>query len=78
VQTDAKELPLTEQTFLVHQIHCGSCEQAIRKSLSRLTGVTRVEPDHRINRVTVAFDDARVASDEIAARLEDVGYPVAA
>ncbi len=67
---------MTEQTFQVQQIHCDNCEQAIRKSLARLTGVRSVEPDNRTNQVTVTFDDAQVASDEIAARLADAGYPV--
>lgn len=67
---------MTEQAFRVQQIHCDSCEQAISKSLTRLSGVNSVEPDHRTNEVTVEFDDTQIAGDEIAARLADVGYPV--
>ena len=69
---------MTEQTFRVQEIHCASCEEALRKSLTRVSGVNRVEPDHRTNQVTVAFDDSQVASEDIAARLADVGYPVVA
>jgi copper chaperone CopZ len=50
---------MTEQTFRVQQIHCDSCEQAIRKSLSRLTGVSGVEPDHRTNQVRWPSTTAR-------------------
>jgi copper chaperone CopZ len=69
---------MSEQTFRVQDIHCGSCEQAIRKSLTRVSGVNNVKPDHRTNQITVAFDDSQVASDEIAARLADAGYAVVA
>lgn len=67
---------MTEQTFRVQEIHCASCEQALRKSLTRVSRVSNVKPDHRTNQVTVAFDDTQGTSEEIAARLADAGYPV--
>jgi copper chaperone CopZ len=69
---------MTVETFPVQEIHCDSCERAIRKSLLRVEGVSDVEPDHRTNEVRVTFDHARVAGDQIAAQLAEAGYPVVA
>jgi copper chaperone CopZ len=67
---------MAQQSFQVQEIHCGACEDAIRKSLSRLDGVRIVEPDAATNRVEVVYDDTATGPDAIAERLETAGYPV--
>ncbi len=67
---------MAQQSFQVQEIHCGACEAAIRKSLSRLDGVRIVEPDAATNRVEVVYDDAATGPDAIAERLATAGYPV--
>jgi copper chaperone CopZ len=69
---------MAQQSFQVQEIHCGACEEAIRKSLSRLDGVRTVEPDAATNRVEVIFDEARTDERSIAERLATAGYPVVA
>lgn len=67
---------MAQHTFTVSDIHCDACENAIRKSLSRLDGVRDVRPDAVSNRVAVSYDDAVADLSTIAARLEVAGYPV--
>ncbi len=67
---------MASETFTVEQIHCGACEAAIGKALTRVGGVRQVQADAASNRVTVLFDEAAVGVEQIAARLGDAGYPV--
>jgi copper chaperone len=63
-------------TFTVEQIHCGACEDAIRKALTRLDGVREVSADAATNRIDVTYDDGATSDAAIAERLETAGYPV--
>lgn len=67
---------MAQQTFVVQEIHCGACEDAIRKSLSRMDGVRNVEPEAETNRVSVNYDGTSTSEQEIAERLATAGYPV--
>ncbi len=67
---------MAQHTFEVEHIHCGACETAIRKSLSRLDGVRQVEPDSATNRVTVIYDEKAVTEQLLAQRLDAAGYPL--
>ncbi len=67
---------MAQQSFQVQEIHCGACEAAIRKSLSRMDGVRIVEPDAATNRVEVVYDDAATGPGAIAERFATAGYPV--
>jgi Cd2+/Zn2+-exporting ATPase len=69
---------MASSTFVVEQIHCGACETAITKSLTRLDGVHKVAADAATNQVSVRFDDSQTSDDEIAERLAAAGYPVVA
>jgi Cu+-exporting ATPase len=69
---------MASSTFAVEQIHCGACETAIRKALTRLDGVQEVTTDSMTNQVSVRFDESRTSDGEIAERLATAGYPVVA
>lgn len=62
--------------FRVEDIHCGGCEDAIRKALTRLDGVRDVAADSATNQVTVSFDESQTSTEHIAERLATAGYPV--
>jgi copper chaperone CopZ len=74
--TDLKETEMAQQSFQVQEIHCGACEDAIRKSLSRMDGVRVIEPDSATNRVEVVYDETQTDEAAIAERLATAGYPV--
>ena len=67
---------MASSTFVVEEIHCGACEVAIRKALTRLDGVREVGPDAASNRVSVVFDETQISDQVIAERLTAAGYPV--
>jgi Cu+-exporting ATPase len=69
---------MASSTFVVEQIHCGACETAIRKALTRMDGVQEVAADAVTNQVSVRFDDSRTSDDAITQRLATAGYPVVA
>jgi DNA-binding transcriptional MerR regulator/copper chaperone CopZ len=56
-----KEATMTTITIPVREIHCEGCENSIAAALSRMEGVHSVQPDHRTNRVRVAYDEASVS-----------------
>lgn len=68
---------MAEHSFTVTGIHCGGCATNIENGLRRLDGVRRatVDPDTQVVRVRV--DDQRLDADAVAARLEQLGFPVA-
>jgi mercuric ion binding protein len=74
--TTAKETAMAAKTYTVEEIHCGACEMAIRKALTRIDGVKDVEADAATNRVMVVFDDTQVDPGTVAERLTAAGYPV--
>jgi copper chaperone CopZ len=67
---------MAQHTFAVQEIHCEACENAIRKSLSRMDGIRTVEPNAATNQVAVVFDESALDEAAIAERLATAGYPV--
>jgi copper chaperone CopZ len=57
---------------------CGGCENAVTRSLLKVDGVSHVKASHADQRVDVTFDPARVDLSTLAARIEALGYHVAA
>lgn len=66
-----KQLALT-----VTGMSCGGCENAVKRAVSSLDGVSDVRASHRENKVTLAFDPAKVDRAAIARRIEAAGYEV--
>jgi copper chaperone len=64
-------------TLKVTGMTCGGCENAVKRGLGRLDGVGEVTASHVNERVTVAFDPARITPDRIKARVAEIGYTVA-
>ncbi|GAA0035333.1 heavy-metal-associated domain-containing protein [Brevibacterium casei] len=67
---------MSTHTFRVEDIHCGGCESAIGKALTRLGGVSDVAADSATNQVTVRYDESQTSTEQIAERLATAGYPV--
>lgn len=58
-------------------ISCGHCVMAIKKAVSKLEGVTRVEGDPSTKVVTVDYDPSKVDLAKIKETMAAEGYPVA-
>jgi copper chaperone len=56
---------------------CGGCENAVKRAVSMIQGVSAVHASHRDNRVTVIYDEAQANRDTIARAIERAGYTVA-
>ena len=67
-----------ELTLTVTGMSCGGCENAIKRALSTVDGVSNVAASHRDNRVTLTYDPAKVDRAEIEKRIENAGYEVRA
>ncbi len=69
---------LSQTEFSIKQgtIHCQSCEERIRRTLSSINGVLKVEVDRVEHKVRISFIESKTDSATIRDTLEDLGYPV--
>lgn len=64
-----------------HELHvtgmtCGGCENAVRRAVGKLPGVTSVTASHQAQRVEVTFDPSRIDLDAIRRQITTLGYVV--
>ena len=57
---------------------CGGCENAVKRAVSMLNGVSAVTASAKEHRVTVDFDSAKTSRAAIEQAIESAGYQVAA
>jgi copper chaperone len=67
---------MEQLTLSVTGMTCGGCENAVKRAVAALEGVSDVSASHRENRVTLTYDSAKVDRAAIARRIEDAGYTV--
>jgi copper chaperone len=60
----------------VEGMSCSHCENAIKKAVGALNGVSSVTVDLNGKTVTVEYESAKVALDSIKNEIEDQGYDV--
>lgn len=60
----------------IEGMHCGHCVMAVRKELSKLSGVN-VE-DVQIGSARLQVDDTKVTADQLAKTVEEAGYRLVA
>lgn len=66
-----------ERTVLnVEGMSCSNCENAIKKAVGALDGVSTVTVDLKGKTVTVEYDGSKVSLDRIKTEIEDQGYEV--
>jgi copper chaperone len=65
-----------EMTLTVNGMTCGGCENAVKRVVATVPGVSDVTASHRDNRVTVAYDPGKADRAAIAAAIEKAGYRV--
>ena len=66
----------TELTLPVHGMTCGGCENAVKRAVGAMPGISDVAASHVGRQVTVTFDPAVVTAADIAARIGKLGYAV--
>ena len=65
-------------TLNVHGMTCGGCENAVKRAVSMVGGVSAVTASHKDHQVTVEFDASRTARAAIEQAIQDAGYEGAA
>ena len=63
-------------TLTVTGMTCGGCENAVKRALGRLDGVSDVAASHAQQSVTVTFDPGRSTLDAVKERIAAAGYRV--
>jgi len=66
--------PKRVREWIVPDMSCEGCVQAIRRALSDLTGVGQVTVELGTKRVLVRFDPAQVQEEAIQSRIEQAGF----
>ncbi len=67
---------LDHATMTAPDISCGHCVAAIEKAVGALPGVSAVKAHEQTKKVEVTFDPAKVSLKQIAATMDEEGYPV--
>lgn len=65
------------KTVTAQDISCDHCKMTIEKSVGGLQGVKSVNVAVDPKQVTVQYDPDTISWDQIAATLDDEGYPAA-
>jgi copper ion binding protein len=63
-------------TLHVTGMTCGGCENAVKRAVGRLDGVSTVDASHARESVAVVFDPAKVTAAQITERVAAAGYTV--
>jgi mercuric ion binding protein len=62
-------------TLKVENMTCDLCAPTVRKSLSKLNGVIRVQVSPQQETATVTFDDTKTDLNALTSATKSVGYP---
>ena len=63
------------RTFAVDNMTCAACPITVRKAMSRVDGVVRIDVDFEARTATATYDPARATPQDIAAASTGVGFP---
>jgi copper chaperone CopZ len=63
-------------TLHVTGMTCGGCENAVKRAVAKLPGVSEVSASHAAQRVTVDFDEGLTNPKAIEAKINGLGYRV--
>ena len=63
-------------TVTAPDISCAHCVATVKDAVGALPGVVSVEADPSTKRVEIDFDPGQVSLSQIAAALDEAGYPI--
>lgn len=76
VRADAVDASSHEsRTFAVENMTCAACPITVRKAMSRVDGVVRIDVDFEARTATATYDPTRATPQDIAAASTGVGFP---
>lgn len=73
--TPEGEGSVVSDTFTVENMTCAACPITVRKAISRVDGVQRVEVNFEGKTVTATYDPARADAATIASASAAIGFP---
>lgn len=59
----------------IDNMSCASCAPIVKKSLERVSGVTKVAVSEQLDTATVTYDDAKANIEALIAATTNAGYP---
>lgn len=62
-------------TLSVPGMTCAACPLTVKKALTRVEGVTKVEVSFEDRQALVTFDDSKTSAQALARASENAGYP---
>jgi len=62
-------------TLTVENMTCPACPITVKKAMSKVDGVSKVEINYEKREAVVTFDDAKASLERIAKASADAGYP---
>ncbi len=62
-------------TLVVPSMHCATCPITVKKALTRVDGVNKVEVILNKREAIVTFDDTKTSIQKLTKATEDAGYP---
>ncbi|MEX0706734.1 MAG: mercury resistance system periplasmic binding protein MerP [Woeseia sp.] len=65
-------------TLDVPGMTCAACPITVKKALTKVDGVQKVEVSYKKREAIVTFDDARTSVQKLTTATEDAGYPSSA
>jgi copper chaperone CopZ len=66
----------TTLTLPVDGMTCSGCENAVKRALGAMPGVSAVEASHHDHRVVVTFDPAALGAGDLERKIDQLGYRV--
>lgn len=71
-----EECKMKKTILKVDGMSCSHCENAVKKSVGALNGVTKVEVDLFKKAVTIEYDEDNVSINDIKLEIEEQGYGI--
>jgi periplasmic mercuric ion binding protein len=62
-------------TLDVNGMNCAACPITVKKSLTKVAGVSRVDVSYEKRQAIVIFDDTETTLDKLTRATTDAGYP---
>ncbi len=62
-------------TLFVPGMTCAACPITVKKALSKVEGVSRIDVEPKKREVVVTFDDTKTSVEKLSKATKDAGYP---